>query len=454
MNPAGFMADNTLAAVLSDGVTLSDYDASLGVTGTLNASASANQAALYGGVAGPLLQATEAAQPIYLPFTGQKYLANFGVSGNKLSTPQTAGNTLSGDMSVVIAVALNSVSSATNNGLMGQYSTAGQRNWHWFQAASTGKLGYFYSTDGTTGVGTTSTVTLASVGLADAQLIYLGMYHDVDNGASGNDVYFYWSTDKITWTQLGTTVTTAGAVTRAASTDPILAWHTTATAVLTGKGYRAELYSGNYFAGTGTRVVDANAADWPETATNGATQASSTTGEVWTLSNTAIAKPAMIVASSMMGFDGTAQFIAATYPTSQPITTYDVEMLPIWTNGKVISDGVSAGTMRVKKSGVTPAITLDAGSEVASNTGHVLRAWHIRTTVLNGAGSSVQIDENAPTTGDAGAGNPGGWTMGADGASLNFGSVWKKRSIMRLAHDSAAKQVQVRALLRARYGTP
>lgn len=60
-----YSTSGALTALLEgDGLTVADYDASLGVTGTLNASAWANQM----GIAGPLLQATGAAQPIVLPF--------------------------------------------------------------------------------------------------------------------------------------------------------------------------------------------------------------------------------------------------------------------------------------------------------------------------------------------------------------------------------------------------
>ena len=50
----------------------------------------------------------------------------------------------------------------------------------------------------------------AAVPFANATEGWVRVVHDVDNGAGGNDVKFYTSTDGIAWTQLGTTITTAG----------------------------------------------------------------------------------------------------------------------------------------------------------------------------------------------------------------------------------------------------
>jgi hypothetical protein len=444
----------TLARLLADGNTLADYNAALGVTGTLNFSAWADQS----GLGHDQLQATGAAQPSVIsapvPSAGSKYFQSFNTSGNFISTPNRPASTLTGDMSAVVTIIPDSVAPATANSLLQQYPGAGQRNWFFqLNGTSSGKLIYGYSVDGTSGVTKTASVTLASVGLANAQLMYLGVFHDVDNGAAGNDVKFYWSLDKITWTQLGTTQTTAGTVTRLSSNGPIEAFSLAAfTTALQGRGYRAELYSGNYFAGTGALVADCHPSDAATALyTNGATFTAASTGEVWTLTNTASGKLSAIVADPLIVYDGAAQFSQAAFATAQPVVTLEVSMLPMWTNAKVFADGVSAGTMRLKKSGVTPAITLDAGSEVASNTGMTLRAFHLLTAINNGAGSSLQVDGNATTTGNAGAGNPGGLTMGADGAGLNFGSVWTKRKIVR---SSTANLAAIQAALRALYGTP
>lgn len=193
------------------------------------------------------------------------YVFMDGVSGSGLSLPRTVGNTITGDLSAVVCVAPNSVAPTVYNVLMCQASTgAGKYNWAFYQAipTATGLLQFSYTTDGVTPVTKQSSATLASVGLAAGQKFYLGVFHDIDNGAGGNDVYFYWSTDPACltdytkWTQLGLKQTTAGVVSRYASTAPIEAFsYNGYTLPLAGRGFRAKMYSGNFFSVGGATVI-------------------------------------------------------------------------------------------------------------------------------------------------------------------------------------------------------
>lgn len=86
-----------------------------------------------------------------------------------------------------------------------------------FYLGGDGKLYLNWSVDGTTLVGAKgSTVAL---GTANNTRQWLRVYHDVDNGSAGNDIKFYTSTDGIAWTQLGSTVTTAGTTSHFAATS-------------------------------------------------------------------------------------------------------------------------------------------------------------------------------------------------------------------------------------------
>jgi len=420
-------------------------------TGTLNASAWLNSI----GAAPSLAQASGAAQPIILPYSGQKYLANFGVNGNGATTPNAAGSTLTGDMSAVVTVALNSVAPAVANSLSGQWpTTVGIRNWFFYVGAGNGKLQFDYSTDGTNGVTLTSSATLASVGLAAGQLIYLGVFQDVDNGASGNDVKFYWSTDKVTWTQLGLTQTTAGAITRHTSTGNLNAWayKDTLLLALNGKGYRSELYSGNYFAGTGTRVADYIASDWPETTTNGATAVSSTTGETWTLNNTGTLL-AQIVGSPQLLFDGAAMYMRMATTLVQPTTVILIGKQITWAGNDGLFDGVTLFGGALYQAVATPKIRMNAGSGVADNTNLAVNTLGIVTVAFNGASSYIQVNNNAQTTGSAGTNSMGGLTLGALGdLSGDFANIQVKEIIILPAIPSAAKLAKIISLLDQIYG--
>jgi hypothetical protein len=98
---------------------------------------------------------------------------------------------------------------------------AAESNWYFF-LTNTGYLSLFVTTDGANWLGRTSTVVLqTAASLVDnVSDIWVRAIHDVNNGASGNDIKFYYSTDGTTWTQLGTTVTNTGTSSRYNSTFP------------------------------------------------------------------------------------------------------------------------------------------------------------------------------------------------------------------------------------------
>lgn len=211
------------------------------------------------------------------------------VSARNITTPNAAGSTLTGDMSVVVAASYTAVSPSQT--LMAQGFTGGQYNWFFYVTAG-GNPVLEYSVDGSTVATKTSSATLASVGIAVNQLVYLAVYHDVDNGAAGNNVKFYWSLDGSAWTQLGTTQTTAGTVTRFNSTSKIEVGTQLNGAPWSGDLYRARLYSGDFQSG-GSVVADCN----PNTWNTGNTWVSATTGETWTRNNDALLSPEVRIAS-------------------------------------------------------------------------------------------------------------------------------------------------------------
>ena len=60
------------------------------------------------------------------------------------------------------------------------------------------------------------------------------------------------------------------------------------------------------------------------------------------------------------------------------------------------------------------------GAAAAANTGLTLGAWHVVCEVINGANSSITVDNGTPTTGDAGANNPGGITLFSNAAGAGY----------------------------------
>jgi hypothetical protein len=111
--------------------------------------------------------------------------------------------------------------------------------WH-FTLLSDGKLRWAYTTDGSTETTRDST---ASVGASDGTRRSVRVTVDADNGATGHTVTFYTSSDdglgNVTWTQLGTAVTTAGVL-------PTL-YSTADDYYSIGANYNSNLCSGKFY---------------------------------------------------------------------------------------------------------------------------------------------------------------------------------------------------------------
>ncbi len=157
------------------------------------------------GTGGSALNATNYGATL-LPHDGTTNYAYLpGVNGNYLSTPDAAALDITGDIDLRAKVALDDWTPAAEGYLLSKWSS-GQQSY--ILAVTTGgNLRLYWTTDGSTNIFRTSTV---SLGLTDGAVKWVRATLDVDNGASGHDAKFWTSDDGSSWTQLGTTVTTAG----------------------------------------------------------------------------------------------------------------------------------------------------------------------------------------------------------------------------------------------------
>lgn len=443
-------AEGLLRRLLNDGHTIADYNMAKGVTGTIYASEVANQIPLANqphGDAGSLLQATGANQPWHLPFTGQKYLANFAVAGNYASTPNAAANQITGSIDVRVKVAMKDWTPSAANGLIGKTSGAGNRSWRFEVNAASGALSFQWSQDGTTGISELSSATDGGAQLGTGFTDGTTHYVRVTRNSTTGDVNFYTSDDGVTWSQLGVTQTgVTGAMSNQAVAVEVGATFAGTANITSGKIYNAQIYNGI----NGTLAVDFNAEDSAATSTNGATFVSSTTGETWTLNNTGALK-AQIVGSASLLFDGTAHFMkAAAFTCAQPTVVFLDGKQPTWTATRAVFDGNTLATGELIKTTATPQVNITAGSSVAANTDWTLNTRKIVVAAFNGASSSLQVGGAAATTGNAGAGNMAGFTLGANGSNLLFGNTQVSRVIIR---NNTANADAIRTLMMAISGT-
>ena len=209
---------------------------------------------------------------------------------------------------------------------------------------------------------------------------------------------------------------------------------------------------------TATPIVDFNPSTFTETSTNGAT-ATASTGEVWTLNSTG-AKPAQIVKSASLLFDGTDDFmLTASFAVSQPITTYAVWKQVTWSSTDTVYEGSTntAGYNRLTQQATTPALKFDAsgnaGGISAENTNLAVGFYGITTTIANGAGGLFQVNATTAITGNYGVqGITNGILLAADtgGLARQANVQFKEFLIFNAAH-TAAEQAIVRNYLNAKH---
>jgi hypothetical protein len=157
------------------------------------------------------------------------------------STPDDASLDITGDIDVRVELRLNDW---TNSGLAEKYVITGnQRSWAWHINPSD-QIAFRWTTDGTTGTLLESFYT-GPLPMLDGQRIALRVTMDVDNGAAGKTVTFYWAKSIAgPWTQLVSN-TTAGTTSIFSSTAPLEVGRVLiGTAAAEGQFYKLEVYSG------------------------------------------------------------------------------------------------------------------------------------------------------------------------------------------------------------------
>jgi len=434
----GNSARQQLTNVLNDlGSTVADYQPG-NYTGTLNASAWLNSI----GAAPSLTQASGAAQPIILPFSGQKYAYLPGVNGNEYTTPSAAANQITGDIDIRVYVALNNWASTTQC-LIGKYVASGTLGSYYLRVDPTGTLTLVTTPNGSNASAITALST-AAVGFSAGTAHWVR----VTRAAASGNVIFYTSTDGVAWTKLGNTVPgTAQAIFASTSVVEVGAINGGGTYPVLGKIYRAQIYNGI----NGTLAVDFNASDWPETTTNGATAVSSTTGETWTLANTGTLVGQIVGSPQLVG-DGVASLMQMTATIPPPYFVIAVVKPITWTSTDVLFDGKTSNSFAAQQITGTPQVKMYDGTNLTGAINPTLNTYAIITAGQDAAGNAtIQRNNGTPATGTLNATALGGFTLFGNGAGTKFGNAQVKEVILLNAIPSAAKEAQILNLLNQIY---
>lgn len=213
------------------------------------------------------------------------------------STPDTAALDIVGDLDLRAEVIIDDWTPAAIGTLIAKFGLTGNQRSYQLQLATDGTLILQWSADGTAVLSATSTAPVP--GHAGTPMGVRATL-DVNNGAAGRTVTFYYSFDFVTWIPLGTAVTTAGVTSIFASTAVLaIGARVTDTAnLLLGKVLRAEVRNG--IAGTVVAAPDFRTG-WVD-GDNASTPArADSTGKLWTLSGEAVIIGDAVVANPDFG---------------------------------------------------------------------------------------------------------------------------------------------------------
>lgn len=185
----------------------------------------------------------------------ENYVYLSGASGNYMSVADNPPLDITGDLDLQVKVALDDWTPSANNSLIYKWDSAGTSASYGLRVnATSGVLIFLWTENGSTVKTATSTVAPT---VTDGSALWIRATLDVNNGASGNTVTFYTSTDGTNWTQLGSAITTAGVTSIFSGTGPLeIGSFAGGLVPAKGKFYRAIIKNGI----DGTTVLDANAA--------------------------------------------------------------------------------------------------------------------------------------------------------------------------------------------------
>jgi hypothetical protein len=353
-------------------------------------------------------QATGANQPILLPYSGTNYCWFPAVAGNTITTPT---KTITGNFSILLDVAFDDYTPAGN---VAFFDKSSGNNGFGLTLLTTGKLRLSVGN----GTNFSSDDTSVASGLTDGSRHTIGINWTDGVGAS-------FTIDGVPW---GTAVADVRTLTNGA-----------ASLTIGSSSSAMKIYSYSVTDGASTTYYGKTLS----TVAEGATGYTDDTGATVTINSTG-AKPAQIVGSQQILFDGVAHCLkASAFATNQPLSVLLAVKQITWTNQDYLVDGNTTNEILIYQNSASPNLNIYAGNTVAANTGLVVGSYGVVAARINGASSSLQVNLNAPSTGDAGANNLAGLTLGASGGAVNFANIAVKSAALLNSSPSNARMNQL-----------
>ena len=159
---------------------------------------------------------------------------------------------------------------------------------------------------------------------------------------------------------------------------------------------------------------------------------------------TATNQPALQSDGSIL-FDGVDNYLATdAFTFDQPETICILGRQVTWTNGLTIADGNLTNTAAIFQNIATPRINLSSPTTAADNLNFTVNTYAALVAIFNGASSVLQINNTTAATGNPGASNAGGFTLGGAGIPVSaFSNIQVKEVILYAAALDATQRARV-----------
>lgn len=205
---------------------------------------------------------------------------------NTLTVPDEAALDITGDIDIRVRLALDDWTAGTDRAFLSKFTGSGAYSYE-FSMASTDRLRFFWSVDGTAQLNETCSAALT---VADGETLWVRVTMDVDTGASNYAVTFYQSSDGSTWDQVGNVESGAAATSifAGAADVHVMARTTSGTRSSTGSLYRAIVKDGI----DGTTVLDVDTSVLTD---GSATSFTATTGQTVTINRATSGRKSTVV---------------------------------------------------------------------------------------------------------------------------------------------------------------
>ena len=140
-------------------------------------------------------------------------------------------------------------------------------------------------------------------------------------------------------------------------------------------------------------------------------------------------------------FDGFEEFMkCVAFTLIQPTMIYIVFKQVTWTSSDSILDGNTASSGLLYQTGTSPEMIAGAGGFSPPQDNLPLDTFGIVRVLFNGVSSKIIVNETTPITGNFGANNMSGFTLGARGSDSHYSNILVPEVFIRKIVDTAPNE--------------